>query len=495
MTSASTRGSVEKSSALVGVGLVLTSLLGAGQALILAFIIGPGSETDAFLVAYSAYLPFALFGASLRSSMVPLVGRLDAGSGSHTSASQLVSSVAVLGLAAMALALLVSPAIGWFLTRSDPAHRWTTTVTLLLLTPAVYCQIHAGALSGALNALRRFPTSIGIYVGSSSVALVGSAILLASVGILGASVGLLVGAVVLLAAHVAVASRAGVTSRLDLRLLWRPEERVLALRLAAGTASAVSQQLAVVIALAALPGSGPEVTLYVYAYFLIGICLNISVLPLTWVTLPDAVEAIDTRGEHAAIDHLGVLAPVVYALLLPALALIVTFGSELLQGIFGSAFTDDEVHRLHELASILGLVALAGVPYFLALSMLLARRRWATAAWVAGISVALHALVIAIGPSDRAIDVAISHSVATGVSACVATVVLLRGDVFAFGARMLQRVAPLAGLVLAFPGVRFLLGWELTPASALLGALLATIIYLALLVRFQKPSRLGLSRP
>jgi peptidoglycan biosynthesis protein MviN/MurJ (putative lipid II flippase) len=494
MISASTSGSVEKSSALVGVGLVLTSLLGAGQALILAFIIGPGAETDAFLAAYSAYLPFALFGASLRSSMVPLIGHIDAGGERNPCANRLVSAVAVLGLATAAATLIASPLIGWLLTRSAPAERSTTIVVLLLLTPAVYCQIHAGALSGALNVLRRFPTSIGIYVASSALALSSSAILLATIGILGAGVGLLLGAVVLLARHIAVANRAGVTAALDLRLLLQPEERLLALRLLAGTASAVSQQLAVVIALAALPDSGSDVTLYVYAYFLIGICLNLSVLPLTWVTLPDAVDAIGARGRRAANDYLAALAPVVYAFLMPALALLVTFGHDILQGIFGSTFTEGGIQELYDLASILCLVAVTGVVYFLALSMLLARREWAVAARVACVAVGLHVLVIGAGPSGSATAVATCHSVATALSAAVAGVVLLKREFFGTMARLIFRVAPITAITAVFPAIRFVIGWDLSLRSALLGGCLAMTSYFLLLLRLRRPLKLGLAR-
>jgi hypothetical protein len=236
------------------------------------------------------------------------------------------------------------------------------------------------------------------------------------------------------------------------------------------------------------------VTLYVYAYFLIGICLNLSVLPLTWVTLPDAVHAIDQRGRHAAIDQLTALAPVVYLLLLPALALLVTFGLEILRGIFGATFTDAEIQTLYELASILSLVAVTGVLYFLALSMLLARRQWATAAWVAGVAIGLHALVIAAGPSSSAIDIATSHSIASALSACVAAAVLLRRHVLASGARVLGRVAPIAALTAVFPGVRLMLGWDLSLISTLLGGALATIFYLGLVVSLRRPLDLRLAR-
>jgi len=73
----SSRRSLSLNSALVSVGLLLTALLGAGQALVVLFIVGPSQSTDAFLIAYAVYSPFALLGATMRRTLVPLLGTID----------------------------------------------------------------------------------------------------------------------------------------------------------------------------------------------------------------------------------------------------------------------------------------------------------------------------------------------------------------------------------------------------------------------------------
>jgi hypothetical protein len=57
--------SLSHSSAIVSVSLLAAALLGAGQALLLAFIEGEGSKTDAFLASYALYVVFTIRGGAV----------------------------------------------------------------------------------------------------------------------------------------------------------------------------------------------------------------------------------------------------------------------------------------------------------------------------------------------------------------------------------------------------------------------------------------------
>src|SRR5215216_5967316 len=57
----------------VSASLLATSLLGAAQALLLAFLVDEQDARDAFFAAYAIYLPLAVLAASMRASVVPLL--------------------------------------------------------------------------------------------------------------------------------------------------------------------------------------------------------------------------------------------------------------------------------------------------------------------------------------------------------------------------------------------------------------------------------------
>src|SRR5207244_8669573 len=66
--------STARSSVVVSISFLVSSLLGGLLALLIAVIVGAGNDTDGFLAAYSAYLTFILFGSTLRVALVPLLG-------------------------------------------------------------------------------------------------------------------------------------------------------------------------------------------------------------------------------------------------------------------------------------------------------------------------------------------------------------------------------------------------------------------------------------
>jgi peptidoglycan biosynthesis protein MviN/MurJ (putative lipid II flippase) len=138
--------SLSHSSAIVSVSLLAAALFGAGQALLLALIEGEGSKTDAFLAAYALYVVFAIFGGSLRASVVPLLQlhSSDTGQELERQVADLGSRILGIAIAAFVLMLALSPIVGQALTIGLPSDaRWTAVLSLLILSPAAFCQIYA----------------------------------------------------------------------------------------------------------------------------------------------------------------------------------------------------------------------------------------------------------------------------------------------------------------------------------------------------------------
>src|SRR6187455_338637 len=157
--------SLSHSSAIVSVSLLAAALFGAGQALLLALIEGEGSKTDAFLAAYALYVVFAIFGGSLRASVVPLLHPSEAEGELERQVADLGSRIVGIAIAAFVLMLALAPIVGQALTLGLPSDaRWTAVLSLLILAPAAFCQIYAATLSASLTAARRFAFSSLLYV-------------------------------------------------------------------------------------------------------------------------------------------------------------------------------------------------------------------------------------------------------------------------------------------------------------------------------------------
>lgn len=472
-------------SAAVSIGLLFASLVGAGQAFLLVFLAGDGATTDAFLVCYSLYVAVALLGVSLRRSVPPLLGSIDDESAVRAQANELLSRIA-LAAAVIALGLMASaPLLAGFLTRGLPAGaRSTGLLTLVLLAPAAYLQIRAGSISGVLNAIRRFPMSVFLYVFSSTLALGLSAALLPTVGPLGAAIGLLGGSIALLWGHSLYIRRFGL--RFRPRLGWladRGQARLLSFVLPA-SALGLAQQLNLSLALAALAGtgSGEAITAYAYGYFVVGLMSNLSSYSIALVTLPDTVEAISARGRIAAREQVERTAPFVFAVLVPMVAGFVSFGLPLLEAVFEQTLSPGSVRLLHELGSILGVMAVPLSLHVLVGTVLLALGDRVAAAIVAGFSLTIHATLLFILAPLGPEAVAWAHSAATLLAAVAVILAAFRRSAVGVVATVTKRIAPAFAFALVFPAVRLVSGdlslWSLAASLSVAAALYASLVVL-----------------
>lgn len=415
-----------RDSVAVSVGLLFTGLLGAAQALLIVFIAGEGSDTDAFLAAYSVYVPFALFGISLRRTLVPLIGASLDEEGLRARAEEHIARVILLAGGAGAVLFAASPLLVLGVGAGLPGEARSTMLTaLLILIPAVCMQIVGGAMSATLTAAKRFPLSMLFYVVASMVAVSASAALLAMIGVVGAALGVLSGSLVLVATHAAYLRRFRVRPRPRVGWLRSREQGRLALLLLAGAALGMANQLSLTIAVSAVSAEVSGIIVYSYAFFLVGLMLNLTSYPLSLVTLPDVVEAVAARGRDAAREQLNEVIPYLFAVLVPMAVGLVVFGEPLLRLIFQSALSPESIQLMHDIASVLCVMVIFTSLYVLAGTTLLALQRWRGALLVGSSSIVLHLVAIRLLSSGEPSHVAVAHAAASATVVAVLLAVLL----------------------------------------------------------------------
>jgi putative peptidoglycan lipid II flippase len=459
------------------------ALFGAGQALLLTFIEGEGSKTDAFLAAYALYVVFAIFGGSLRASVVPLVDSSGTGEDLERQVSDLGSRILGIALVAFALLLATSPIVGQALTLGLPADaRWTAVLSLLILSPAAFCQIYAATLSASLTAARRFAASSLLYVLAGAVALGCSAALISLIGVLGAALGLLVGAMLVLAGHVLYLRRFGVRFHPRLSGLRDRAQRDLALLLVVGAAVAIAFQANLAISLAAVSEDPGAITAYTYAFFMISLFLSISGSSLALVTLPQLVTRIAQEGAAAARDHLETVAPYMFAVLAPLLLGFAAYGQPVLDAVFADSLSQPTIDLTYDIGLLLSGMAIPAALLFLTTAVTLATGRSKRFLGVGVASVLVHAAIViplsALGP----------RAVAAGqIASCTVMTSLLMAATFgpgwpAVALRALARSLPALALASVFVLLRLPLGSDPSVAQALAFAALSALAYAVLVV-------------
>jgi peptidoglycan biosynthesis protein MviN/MurJ (putative lipid II flippase) len=466
------------------VSLLAAALFGAGQALLLAFIEGEGSKTDAFLAAYALYVVFAIFGGSLRASVVPLL-RPDSGEALERQVSNLGSRILGIALVAFGLLVVASPLVGQALTLGLPADaRWTAVLSLLILAPAAFCQIYAATLSASLSAARRFTVSSLLYVFAGAVALGCSAAFIAVVGVLGAAVGLLVGAVLVLTGHVVYLRRFGVRLRPRLSALRDPYQRELALLLVVGAAVAIAFQANLAISLAAISEDTGAITAYTYAFFMISLFLSISGSSLALVTLPDLVARIAQRGAVAAREHLLTVAPYMFCVLAPLLMGFVAYGKPVLDAVFAGSLSQTTIDLIYDISLLMCAMAIPTALLFLTTSITLATGRSKTFLVVGLVSVLVHAAIViplsTLGP--RA--VAAGHIASSVVMTSLLMAATFGPSWLGLALRALGRSLPALVFASVFLLLRLPLGSDPGVGEAVAFAALSTVAYCALVLTF-----------
>ncbi len=474
--------SIGRSTAVVSVGLLAATLLSAAQALLVLFILGPGESTDAFLSVYAVYAPFALLGATLRRSLVPLIGAGGSDEEFRDQASEVISRVVLYARIGTVVGLIVSPGAAYLITHGRPEHvRLVAIYCLLTLAVAAYFQLYGGALSGVLSAMSRYSVSAGLYVLGSAVAVGCSALLCANIGALGAALGVLAGSSFFAISHHVYLRRFQISVQTRARWLRERKQHRLGLRIVAGAALTAALQLNLAIALSAVGHPPGEATIYSYAYYIIALMLNLSAAPLSLVIMPSLVEEIARRGHDAVRARLLTVVPFAFFILVPLATAFATFGRPLLGVVFGHILSPAQLKRMYVLGLVLEFMLLFATLYGLAGSLLLALRKWRIAMFVALGTVVLQAAMVYPAGQFGSLAVAGAHAGATAVATLALLAVIFRGETMAVSWRILMAVAPAFLLALVFVAVRLPFGLRLTTASpspyvacaAAIGALIA----------------------
>jgi peptidoglycan biosynthesis protein MviN/MurJ (putative lipid II flippase) len=475
--------SLSRSSIVVSASLFLTALLGAGQALLLVIIAGEGSHTDAFLAAYSLYVVFAILGGSMRASIVPLLGSSESDVGFREQATDLLSRSFVMGLAILALLLLVSMPAGQLLTLGLPADAsWTAVLTLVVLAPAAFLQVYAASQAAVLVGARRFSFSAFLYVASGAIALACSAAMLEAIGVLGAAFGLVVGGIVLAAGHAAYIRSLGVQPRPRVSMIADRRQRELTTVLLSAASISVALQLNLAIALASLSGYPGAITAYSYAFFGISLMLAISSFSIGLVTIPGLVDEFARRGMAAARDYYARVPPYAFAVLMPCLAAFAVDGKPLLDAVFGHTLSAPTIDLLFRLALVLGLMAIPAAFLFLASSVTLALGRARRFVAVSLVSLAVQLALVLPLSSISPTAVAAGHAATIAIT----TLLLLRST---FGpswigtaATAIRRSAPAFALAAVIVLLRLPFGSDPSALAALCAAVAGVVAYALLAV-------------
>jgi peptidoglycan biosynthesis protein MviN/MurJ (putative lipid II flippase) len=468
---------VARSSAIISVSALVGFALGAAQSLLLVAVVGHVEATDAFLAAYSLYLPLALIAASLRSSLVSLFGAWQTSDEFHDQATKLLSkAIATGGLLSLGL-IVVAPIAGPLVTRGlSLGSQFTAVAGLALLAPAAYLQFHAASASAVLIAAKRYSATAIIYLVSAWLALLSTAAFLRLFGVLGASFGILSGAAFLAVAHAVYLSRRGLTAQYDFAWLASGQERKFLWHLLAGAAIPVSWQVSLAISLSAISSSPGAITVYSYAYFIASVMLNLSVVPGGLVRLADAVRDISRDAIAGSEEYVVGLCSYVLVTLTPMLLAFALYGLPLTEALFGRWLGEDAL-LVYQLALILGGHAISAALIYVANTALLTKRRFSQLVIGSALNVTTQFILVLAFAQGDPVRCAWLQVASTTASAVLMLTVAFGSSWPRWLLRALRRAASRLILCIAFPIMRQPLGAN--PSAVVAGAtlLLAVAIY------------------
>jgi peptidoglycan biosynthesis protein MviN/MurJ (putative lipid II flippase) len=471
-----------RSSIVVSLSFLAANVFGGLLALLMAVIVGEGSDVDGFLAAYSAYLIFTLFGANLRVALVPVLGGTADEAAFRARGRDAVRRLAAAG-AAMCLALaLLSPLVGPLLVLRAPTEAQTaaaTTVAILAL--AAWAQIWSAALSAILAASQRFVTSALLYAAAGFATVALSAALMGPLGVSGAALGLLGSALALLVAHAVYLRRFafGASPR------WSSVRERASWKLvgvaAAGGAAPLAFQICLSIALAGASGATGAVTAYSYGYLLAVLLSSVTSATLGFTTMPLLVNALEA-GDRSAVDGYveRIAAFSLFLYLAPAVA-YASFGHPLVVALLEGPLSPRTVELLWDVSRIFLLMALVWGLLAAVTPLALARRRFALLATASAAIIPLTAAAVVLAHAEGARTVAVAHATCAAALPVFVLIWLFGRSTGHVAWRALRSAAPAGLFALVFPALA-LLGLDGSLAGAIAGIVGGGALYLALAV-------------
>jgi peptidoglycan biosynthesis protein MviN/MurJ (putative lipid II flippase) len=482
-----------RSAAAVSAAFLASAAISVGQAVVLTAIVGEGEKTDAFLAAYSVFLSVALLASTMRAQLVPLLGATEPAHEFRRRAEETAARASLVGVVLAAGLLLVSPLASSYVTSGlSTESRRTALEVLIVLAPASALQFRGASLAAILAAAHRFTASAALYVASGCIALSVSASLLAVVGPIGSALGVLSGSVAFALGHELYVRRFGVRLRMRAPWLVQRGQWAMAVALVGFAAMGQVQQINLAIAVSEVSsGNEGSITVYTYAFFLVGLVLTVTSVALGLAMLPRLVARIRTEGEPAVAGHVVRLCGLTFLFVSPLLTGLVLYGRPLLELVLAPILSRESIDHLDHLSQIFTAYAVPTAVMQALVYAVLALRRWQITLGCAAVWLILQALAVeAIGNGDPD-RVAVAHALAAFLAMTVMLVVVLRGA----SLRVVRSVAALllaTGLVaLAAMSPGLLVGAQESAAGATSMLIGGGLVYV-LVFRALRPWFMGL---
>jgi O-antigen/teichoic acid export membrane protein len=458
--------------------MLLTAVIGGAQSIVLLAVLGAGEETDAFLAAYSLYLPVALVANTFRGQLIPHFGSTEPEAAYRARAVTVSARAVALGALVCLVLAAAAPLSAPLVTEGlSHAAQGRARNVLLVLSVVAVLHFYAASLSALLAGSRRFVASSIIYVAAGTTGLVCSGIGSALAGPVGGAVGLLGGTVSLAAAHRAYLARFGVRLHVRLSLLRDRELLYLGTNVAGYAALTLAQQLNLSIALSAVSDATAGITLYTLAVYMVLTPLNLTSLTLSLVLLPNLVESLRQSGLEAAKDWIVRIAALSAAVVAPVIAGYYAVGLPIMNWLLGPLLEQEQIASLFGLGQVLFLLT---VPLFMVnvcVAVAVALRRWKLTMGTGICSVLFQVAAVSALASHGERGVAAAQVVASALTACVLIGALFGGEAPALVSRAARAACPALLLAGVIPAARLAAGEDTALALVLCGA--GLLLYVA----------------
>lgn len=442
-----------RTSIVISATTLLATTLGGVFALAVTWIVGAGVETDGFLVAYSAYTAFTIFGTSMRVALVPQMGTNAEPARFVERAQNVVGRLLPLVMLACLVFVVLAPLIGYLLTFNAPGRTRAVAIeSIALLSLAAFFQVWAAITAAVLGGARRFVASSVFALISLAVSVVAGVILLEAIGILGANIGMVLGASVFGIGQALYLRRLGFSARPAFRAIAEYETWLIGGRMAVAAVLPVLIQLYLTVALAALSGTEGAVTAYTYGYLTVTVVSAIAVGPVAMVSMPAAVDAVHRLGREAAVPFISDVGPMGFFLFWPLALCFVLFGYPVVEAVFGSSFQPGDLQILWDSSRIfmaLGVVWALGMPYT---TYALAQHLYRRVAIFAAVLFGVHVVTMALLAGKSAVTIASMHVVGGALLFAVLAVAILREQAMRAALAEFRAALPavaLGGLIIA----------------------------------------------
>lgn len=421
--------------ALGSVAIALSSLVAAGSSAIFAMILPAltdrTDEIDGFLVAYSAYAVFVIFGSSIRAALVPLFGPSSDERGFTKLARTAVKRIVPVAVVLCAALAISSPWIGgWFLGGASERAQEVASLSAVILAAAAVFQIWTASLAAVLTGARRF-IAVSLLFGVGNVVTVGIAIVMGiAFGTVGAAIGVTLGALALLVAHLVYLRRIGFGAVPAFTWLRQRRTWTLAGLMAAGTALPAVLQINLTIALGAIEKVEGFVTGYTYAYLIVATLAGITSMAIGTVTIPNLVDALD-RPEGASAESISTYLREtsqfsLFLFLAPAVGYALA-GLPVLEAVFGGVLDDSTIDVMWDCSRVFLVLGVAMALLVSSGGYAIASRQYVTLARTTVLFVPLMFVAVQVA-GDAPVVVATVHTTVSSVTLLAMAIAVLRSE-------------------------------------------------------------------